>query len=356
MNEIYQNVIDTLCRRGRRFLALLGVTAVTWIALVAIVWAQSHPATLRASRDSASPGATVRITVNPSLGDDQPIGSRLLLRSAQGRGGVADIELQITEWHGDWLHARIPRDASTDTGALLFVLVDRRGNVIASSGNRFFRIEEASAAPREGQTSQGQGSPATKQDTVAAAHGVQKPVQSPPQKPSPQDRSLEKPSRPTPDASPRTNPRPTPDIEPKSPSLTTPGVIAGKGHEISPAPTRLGSVADFVVIADRATEIRREGQESFSFTLPADTKLNDRAVLAYVINPDPGGVDAYITLSINGHEIKGYTFNSGANRGMWEAFDGAGILRVGANTFEFRVRAHGFSVSDIVLWFHREAQ
>jgi len=359
-----RSFIKLIWRWAIRSAAQIGVTMVLLSVLAIAAWAQ-QPSRLTPNRDSAPPGATVRITVNPSLDANQPPRSRLLLRSAEGQRGPADITLQILEWHGDWLRARIPQNASTDTGALLLVLVDRRDNIIADSGNRFFRIEEASKPPREGSVSPGQApvSRTTSPGTGPAAAPKSGPSPSPP---SPRDKSAEKVARSAPDPSSRTDPRPAPEVQAKSPGLTAPdaGVTAtGKSPTLLTTPGVAATakvlpqtVADFVVIVDKTTKIKEYKAASFSFTLPAGTKLNEHAVLAYMVNPDTGGLTAKLTLSLNGREIRNYSFDSGAMRGMWESFDGTGILRDGTNTFEFKVGGLPVSLSDVVLWFHREVK
>ena len=121
-------------------------------------FAQGRPSILTPNRDSAPPGATLSIAINPALAAQQPAGSHLLLRSAQGRRGAADVELRIAQWRGDAIRATIPRDAALDAGAARLVLVDRRNEVIAQSGNQLFRVVAAGEAPSAGRIAGAEGS------------------------------------------------------------------------------------------------------------------------------------------------------------------------------------------------------
>ena len=123
-------------------------------------FAQGRPSTLTPNRDSAPPGATLSIAINPALATQQPAGSRLLLRSAQGRRGPGDVELRIAQWRGDAIRATIPRDASIDAGAARLVLLDRRNEVIAQSGNQMFRVAAAGEVPSAGRAAGSAGSAA----------------------------------------------------------------------------------------------------------------------------------------------------------------------------------------------------
>ena len=100
------------------------------------------------------------IAINPALATQQPAGSHLLLRSAQGRRGAADVELRIAQWRGDAIRATIPRDAGVDAGAARLVLLDRRNEVIAQSGNQMFRVAAAGEVPSAGRTAGAAGSAA----------------------------------------------------------------------------------------------------------------------------------------------------------------------------------------------------
>lgn len=138
---------------GLRVAALL--TALAMLASLGTdIHAQVRPATLTPSRDSAAPGATLSIAISPALATQQPAGSHLLLRSTR-RG--PDVELRIVEWRGNGIRAQIPRDASVDAGATRLMLLDRRNEVIAHSGNQMFRVAEAGAVSSTSRTAGGAG-------------------------------------------------------------------------------------------------------------------------------------------------------------------------------------------------------
>lgn len=134
---------------------LAGTLAVPVLAVLGPVAsdvnAQGRPSLLKPNRDSAAPGATVSIAVDPALSTQQPAGSHLVLRPTR-RGD--DVELRIVEWRGDALRAQIPRNADEGAGAARFVLLDRRNGVLADSGNRMFRVA-AHEVPNAGRAAGG---------------------------------------------------------------------------------------------------------------------------------------------------------------------------------------------------------
>jgi len=343
---ILLSVMRVLWRRVIKPVAKPSWTIVLLSVLTAATWAQSQPSTLTPSRDSANPGATVRINVEPSLGANQPTGSRLLLRSARGQREGADIELRIMEWHVDWLRALIPRDARTDAGAMLLVLLDRRNNVIADSRNRFFRVVEAS-------------------DTGPLGRAAPKPGPVPSPDPLPPDRSADKTTRPVPDATPRkVDPRPAPEVPTKQPTPTTPGVTAkAKDPTLLTTPGVEGQakrlpiqVADYVAIGVRDLQLRDNVTYPTVFNLPADVRLEGPAVLMFMANPEQGGVIINLTVSINGHEVKSIRFREGTMHARCISFNAKGVLLAGRNEIVFKKHGGGLSLSidDIVLWFHRD--
>jgi len=132
------------------------VACIAFGLLSSPAFAQARLSRLLPNRDSAPPGATVTLAVQPPLATQQPAGSRLLLRSTRRDG--ADLELRVVQWRGGILRAQIPRNAEESSGAARFVLLDRRDEVMADSGNRMFRV--ASRAVRDGDRVAG-GDPVT---------------------------------------------------------------------------------------------------------------------------------------------------------------------------------------------------
>jgi PAN domain len=139
---------------GLRVAALLIAIAML-ASLGTDIRAQVRPATLTPSRDSAAPGATLSIAISPALATQQPAGSHLVLRSTR-RG--PDVELRIVEWRGNGIRAQIPRDAGVDAGATRLMLLDRRNEVIAHSGNQMFRVAAAGELPSAGRIAGAEGS------------------------------------------------------------------------------------------------------------------------------------------------------------------------------------------------------
>ncbi|MGZ9074184.1 MAG: PAN domain-containing protein [Burkholderiaceae bacterium] len=143
---------DLVDRLGLRVAALLTALAL-FGPFAAPALAQARASILTPSRDSAAPGATLSIVVNPALAGQQPAGSHLVLRSTRRGGG--DVELRIVDWSGNAIRAQIPRNAGVDTGATRLMLLDRRNEVIADSGNRMFRVAAAREVPSEDRTAGG---------------------------------------------------------------------------------------------------------------------------------------------------------------------------------------------------------
>jgi hypothetical protein len=345
----------------------VGMRVMLWLTAFALfgalappAFAQARASTLTPSRDSAAPGATLSIAVRPALAAQQPAGSHLVLRSAR-RGG-ADVELRIVDWRGDAIRASIPRDAGVEAGATRLVLLDRRNEVIAHSGNQMFRVAAAGEVPSEGRTAGGSGSLTNLPGTGPAARipGTAGPdVASRGDKPHRSGGAIV----PSTGGLPEVDPRADRGVNARSGAFTTPGMRGqARDPEISNGvagarsargPNRVES--DFVVIGDDSRTIPSGMRAPYSFDLPADARPTGRAVLFYVINPDspPGGVNAQVGIYLNDREIRSHNYSDSMVRTMFETLDANRLLRPGANTLEFRARGTSTKVSDIVLLYHR---
>ncbi|NWG04134.1 MAG: hypothetical protein HXY44_14870 [Syntrophaceae bacterium] len=242
---------------------------------------------------------------------------RMVLRPSQAQGPESDLVLRIIEYQGAWFSVRIPQDASLDMGPCRLLLLNSRGDILASSGNRFFRI--VSAAPS----------------------ASQKPVPGADARPSKEEvRAKEKMSTPGVRAEAR---------EPVV--LTTPGV-AGQAKKL---PLQ---VADYVTIGRKNMELRDDYRYPMVFHLPADLRLDGQGVLMFMANPEQGGVVITLWVSINGHNVKTINFREGTMHARCISFNAKGVLLAGRNEIEFKKSGGGLtlSIDDIVLWFQREVQ
>lgn len=300
---------------SKAIVVVLGVSALL-AAIAGTALTQGRQSILTPSPDRAVPGAAIRVDVTPALDSRRAEDLKLILRPSRAQRSDSDVELQIFEYHGDWLRARIPQSARPESGAMRLLLLDRIGEVLATSGNQFFRVI-AEGPPTPEKVSPAPGVPDPRGKREEAREKVQ---------------------------------------------MSTPGVRA----QAKRLPTQ---IADYVVIADEAIVLedheRRVRGDSptirLSFTLPNDAILNDRAVLTYMMNPTgehPSNPRTARVL-VNGHLLEEYEFREGTNRGMWIAFRGYNrILRHGENSVEFRCFVGGekITIDDVVLWYHREIE
>jgi len=134
-------------------------------------------------------------------------------------------------------------------------------------------------------------------------------------------------------------------------------------------------VADYLVIRDTAFTLyadpEKKRAENFGVPLPAGFRADRRAVLGFVVDPRPS---PGVRLQVFGGPdddpkrvplINEYRFMSEALRAVWEAFVPQKVgWTVGTRTLEFIAWPHGstgspdtgsLSISDIVLWFKRDA-
>lgn len=294
---------------------LLGIV-ILLAAFVSVGETQPRPATLTASVWRGTPGTTFRIDVNPVIGLDaeRAAETRVVLRPSQAQGPQTDLRLRISEYHGAWLLVQIPRDADPDFGLGRLLWLDRRGDVLATSGDRLFRV--ASATPQAAQN-------------------------------------------PAPGADPRPNREPIPAKE----KMTTPGV---RGEAQNPTVLTTPGiavqakrlpipVADYVTIGLNEIDIKHNVRYPLAFMLPADVRHDDRAVLTFVVNPEVGGVNNELYVSINGQDVESISFGHAGTR-AWSVTFHARVLRSGRNEIVFSGRTGGLrlKVKDIVLWFHRD--
>jgi hypothetical protein len=133
---------------SRERLALLGLLSLL-AALVIIGEAQPLPATLTASVWSGAPGTTFRINVDPVIGlnAESAAETRVVLRPSRAQGPQTDVVMRMTEYHGAWFLARIPDNADPDLGLCRLLWLNRRGEILATSGDRLFRLGPATPAP-----------------------------------------------------------------------------------------------------------------------------------------------------------------------------------------------------------------
>ncbi len=331
----------------RRLLNPVAVFEAALVLLVTFVlpaYPQSRPSRLTPGVDGAAPGESFRVDIDPVIGmrAQEAESCRMVLRPSGERGPQSDIVLTIVEYHGSWFLVRMPQEIRSRMGAWILFLLNRRGDVLASSGDATFRIL---SVPRTGQVAPG---------SRGATNGPVRDRVDPSAGPDPRQGREEVRARQgltTPGVSGQA--RETQDI-------TTPGASA----EARRLPT---PVTDYVGIAAREIVLRHENRwDVTAFTLPSDVRLSDEAVLVFIANPDDSETE--LKLRINGHEIKNLGFHEGTARTFHVRFNAKGILRPGRNELELsgnEIRVGGIinleperkiRIDDIILWFHRDIQ
>jgi len=300
---------------SREFLRIFLLLA----AFISVGETQPRPATLTPSVSRGGPGTSFRIDINPVIGLDaeRAAETRMVLRPSQAQGPQTDVVLRIVEYHGDWMQVQIPRAADLNLGPGRLLWLNRRGDVLASSGDRLFRVTSAAPQAAQNPAPVPGADPRAKQESIRAKEKMT-----------------------------------TPGVRAEAQEaqvMTTPGVSA-KARRL-PIP-----VADYVGIGVREIQLNTDRPFVSSFMLPADVRLDGHAVLTFMANPTGNDLPS-LFVSINGHEIKSLHFNEGAIRACQIRFDARTILAAGHNELVFRIRQMSFEmikVDEIVLWFHRD--
>ena len=299
----------------RASLALLGFFLLL-PALVSVGETQPRPATLTPSVSRGTPGTSFRIDVNPVIGLDaeRAAETHVVLRSPQAQGPQTDFVLRIVDYYGAWFQVQIPRDAPLDLGPRRLLWLDRRGDVLASSGDMLFRV--VSATPQAAQQPVPGADPRPKREPVQAKQKLT-----------------------------------TPGVRGEAREaqvMTTPG-IAVQAKRL-PVP-----VVDYVTIGLNEIDIKQDVRYPIAFVLPTDVRNDDRVVLTFMVNAEAGGVENRLWIEINGSDVRNYSFNHTGTRAMSVIFH-ARILREGRNEIVLSGRTGGLrlKVDEIVLWFHRD--
>jgi hypothetical protein len=284
--------------------------------IVLLAYPQPRPSTLTPSAWSAAPGSPLRVDMDPVIGlrGREAENLRMVLRPSQAQGPQSDLVLRIVEFMGAWFRVQIPQNARLDMGPCRLLLLDAPGDILATSGNRFFRVVSVGT------------------------------------KVSP---------KPTPGADPRPGGE---SVRPKE-KMTTPGV---RGEAQDPTVMTTPGIAvqakrlpipvvDYVTIGLNELDIKHDRSYPLAFLLPADVRHDDRVVLTFMVNAEAGGVENRLWIAINGSDVRDYAFNHTGTRAMSVTFH-ARILREGRNEIVLRGRTGGLrlKVDEIVLWFHRD--
>jgi hypothetical protein len=276
---------------------------------------QYSPSTLTPSANGAAPGASFRVDMSPGIGADRTEGMRMVLRPPQAQGPQSDVVLRIVEYHGSWFLIRVPQDAPTDLAPGRLLLVNSGGDILASSGNRLFRIASVHPPVPQKAAPSASAAPRASKEEIRAKEKLT-----------------------------------TPGVAGQAREaqvMTTPGVAA-KAKRI-PTP-----VTDYIAIGVREIEPHVRSQV-FVFNLPADTRLDGPAVFMFLANPNGEPV---LEISINGHEIKRIGFHEGTARTWHISFNARGILLAGRNELEISCQASfdKLTIDDLLLWFHRDIE
>jgi hypothetical protein len=281
------------------------VALVLLAAFVSVGETQPRPATLTSSVSSGGPGTTFRIDVDPVIGLDaeRAAETRMVLRPSQARGPQTDLVLSTLEYYGAWFLVQIPRDAGLDRGPCRLLWLNRRGDVLASSGDRLFRV--VSAASRAARPERDIIRPRERMTAPGARAEAQ-----------------------------------------EAQVMTAPGIAVQAKRLPTP-------VVDYVTIGLNELDIKVGVRYPLAFMLPADTRLDDRVVLTLMVNAAVGGVQNRLYISVNGQEVESVEFGHAGTR-AWNVVFNARILRPGRNEFEISGGGMRLTVKDIVLWFHRD--
>lgn len=284
--------------------------------IVLLAYPQPRPSTLTPSAWSAAPGSTLRVDMDPVIGlrGREAENLRMVLRPSQAQGPQSDLVLRIVEFMGAWFRVQIPQNARLDMGPCRLLLLDAPGDILATSGNRFFRV-------------------------VSVGTKV------------------------SPKPTPGTDPRPGGESGRPKEKMTTPGVSAeAREAQVMTTPgiavqaKRLPiPVADYVTIGLNELDIKNGIRYPLAFTLPADLRHEDRVVLTFMVNAQAGSVNNELYITINGSDVRSYDFNYSGTKAMSVVFH-ARILLEGRNEIVLSGRTGGqrLKVDEIVLWFHRD--
>lgn len=138
--------------------------------------------------------------------------------------------------------------------------------------------------------------------------------------------------------------------------------------------SHVAHIADFIVVpssgttdTDRGFDLCVGAHQTLRFSLPEGLVSDERAVLAFMVNPNADVKDITFEILINEHSVRAATISGGPSRTFIEVV-GGNVLSVGANDIEFKVtRGTGIddsswasfsnpiaAFSDIVLWFQRK--
>jgi hypothetical protein len=285
--------------------------------IVLLVYPQPRPSTLTPSAWSAVPGSTLRVDMDPVIGlrgrDAENL--RMVLRPSQAQGPQSDLVLRIVEFMGAWFRVQIPQNARLDMGPCRLLLLDAPGDILATSGNRFFRVvsvgTKVSPKPTPGPDPRPGGESVRPKEKMTA--------------PAASAEALE------------------------AQVMTTPG-IAVQAKRL-PIP-----VADYVTIGLNVVDIKHGIRYPLAFMLPSDFRRDDRVVLTYMLNAETGGIQNGLLIAINGSDVRSYDIHYAGTRAMSVVFH-ARILREGRNEIVLSHNKPGslrLKVDEIVLWFHRD--
>jgi hypothetical protein len=99
-----------------------------------------------------------------------------------------------------------------------------------------------------------------------------------------------------------------------------------------------GSAAGYLVLQDGSCTLGNAGEIcDLSFTLPAQTRVNEFSILSYVETcTDLGsGINFDVDIRVNGTSVKTYSFGSGTQRGLWEDVNANLFVTGATNLLEF---------------------
>lgn len=287
-------------------------------AFISVGETQPRLATLTPSISRGAPGTTFRIDVNPVIGLDaeRAAETRMVLRPSQAQGPQTDLVLRTLEYHGAWLLVQIPRDAGLNLGPCRLLWLDRDGDVLASSGDRLFRVSSATPQAAQNPAPVPGADPRAKREPIRAKEKMT-----------------------------------TPGVRAEAQEarvMTTPGI--GVQAKRLPIPA-----ADFVTIGLNELDIKDGIRYPLAFTLPVDLRHEDRVVLTFMVNAQAGSVNNELYITINGSDVRSYDFNYSGTKAMSVVFH-ARILLEGRNEIVLSGRTGGqrLKVDEIVLWFHRD--
>lgn len=115
----------------------------------------------------------------------------------------------------------------------------------------------------------------------------------------------------------------------------------------------MARISDYTIIRDSkfTLQVGADIDQNFSFSLPNDTHLGSRSILAFMVYPTSERVS--FNVSINGSNQLSFILNSSGLNTIHEVIS-ANLLQHGSNRIRFEVTQGSMTFADVVLWWQRD--